>query len=118
MHPSKAWSAARESKIILRLVLSLICYFGLYASDALDPDLAELALPDPTLAPYDDQHRVIYLRMLDANAGGADWREVPGIVLHIDAELEPDRARRAFDSHVARAKWTAASGCRRLLRWD
>jgi hypothetical protein len=57
----------------------------LYTSDALDPDLAELALPDPTLTPYDDQHRV-YLRMLDANAGGADWREVPGIVLHIDAE--------------------------------
>ena len=39
--------------------------------------------------------------MLDANADGADWREVSRIVLHIGAK----RARRAFDSHLARARW-------------
>ena len=44
-----------------------------------------------------------YLRMLDANADGTDWREVSRIVLHTDAEREPDRARRAYDSHLARA---------------
>jgi hypothetical protein len=33
---------------------------------------------------------------------------VSRIVLHIDAEQEPDRARRAFDSHLARAKWMIA----------
>jgi hypothetical protein len=30
----------------------------------------------------------------------ADWREVSRIVLHIDPGREPDRARRAFDSHL------------------
>jgi hypothetical protein len=44
------------------------------------------------------EHLVPYLRMLDAYADGADWREVWPIVLHIDAEREPDRARRANDS--------------------
>jgi hypothetical protein len=32
--------------------------------------------------------------MVDANADGADWRAVSRIVLHIEAEREPDRARR------------------------
>jgi hypothetical protein len=43
--------------------------------------------------------------MLDTNADGADWREVSRIVLHIDAEREPDPARRVFASHLARAGW-------------
>jgi hypothetical protein len=46
------------------------------------------------------EHLAPYLRMLDANADGADWREVSRIVLHIDAEREPDRARRANDSQL------------------
>jgi hypothetical protein len=43
--------------------------------------------------------------MLDADAEGADWREVSWIVLHIDPLHEPGCARRAFESHLARAKW-------------
>ena len=35
---------------------------------------------------------ITYLRMLDASPDGADWLEVSRIVLHIDAEREPDRA--------------------------
>jgi len=54
--------------------------------------------------------------MLDADQEGADWREVSRIVLHIDPEQEPDRARRAFDSHLAQAKWAAQEGYRQLLR--
>jgi len=45
-----------------------------------------------------------YMRMLDADAEGADWREVARIVLHIDPVREPDRARQAFESHLPRAK--------------
>jgi hypothetical protein len=71
----------------------------------LDPDVADLAPSDPALTPYDEQHVVTYLRMLDARAEGADWREVSRILLHIDAEREPDRARRAYDSRLARTKW-------------
>ena len=77
-----------------------------------------LAPSDPALTVYDEQHVITYLCMLVANADGADWREVSRIVLHIDAEREPDRARRAFDSHLARAKWMTEVGYRQLLRRD
>jgi uncharacterized protein (DUF736 family) len=59
---------------------------------------------------------VTYLRLLDADAEGADWREVARVVLHIDPDREPDRARHAFDSHLARAKWMTEHGYRDLLR--
>ena len=65
---------------------------------------------------YDEQHVITYLRLLDADAQGADWREVARVVLHLDPEPEPDRARRAFDSHLARAKWMTEHGYRLLLR--
>jgi hypothetical protein len=41
---------------------------------------------------------------------------VAQIVLYINPELEPDRARRAFDSHLTRAKWMTEHGYRHLLR--
>ena len=59
----------------------------------LNPDVADLAPSDPALTAYDEQHAVTYMRLLDANAEGADWREVARIVLHIDPDREPDRAR-------------------------
>jgi hypothetical protein len=37
-------------------------------------------------------------------------------VLHLDPENEPDRARRAFDSHLSRAKWIREHDYRQLLR--
>ena len=38
---------------------------------------------------------VTYLRLFDADAERADWQEVAKIVLLIDPEREPDRARLA-----------------------
>ena len=84
----------------------------------LDPDVADLAPSAPTLTAYDHEHVVTYLRLLDADAEGADWREVAQIVLHIDPGKEPDRARRAFDSHLARARWMTEHGYRHLLRGE
>ena len=81
-----------------------------------DPDVADVAPTDSVLTLYDEEHITTYLRMLDADAEGADWREVAQIVLHIDPELEHDRARRAFDSHLTRAKWMTEHGYRHLLR--
>jgi hypothetical protein len=57
-----------------------------------------------------------YLRLLDADAQGADWREVAKIALHIDPAREPERARLAFESHLERAKWMTEDGYRLLLR--
>jgi hypothetical protein len=82
----------------------------------LDPDVDELAPTDPVLTVYDEEHIITYLRMLDADAEGADWREMAKLVLHIDPQHEPDRARRAFDTHIASAKWMTEHGCRHLLR--
>jgi Uncharacterized conserved protein (DUF2285) len=83
---------------------------------ALDPDVADVAPNEPTLTTYDEQHLVTYWRLLDAEADGADWTEVARIVLHIDPDCEPERARNAFDSHLTRAKWMADHGYRHLLR--
>jgi hypothetical protein len=59
---------------------------------------------------------VTYLRLLDAARDGADWTEVARIVLHLDPDREPDRARRAWQSHLARARGMTEHGYRHLLR--
>ena len=82
----------------------------------LDPDVADTAPSAPVLTEYDEEHLVTYLRLLDAEADGADWQEVSRIVLHLDPDHEPDRARRAFDSHLARARWMSGHGYKQLLR--
>jgi hypothetical protein len=82
----------------------------------LDPDVADLAPSASALTCYDEEHLVTYLRLLDADAEGADWREVARVVLHIDPEREYARARQAFVSHLARAQWMADHGYRHLLR--
>jgi len=82
----------------------------------LDPDVADTAPTDSILTPYDHEHLITYLRLLDADAAAADWREVARIVLHRDPGREPDRARRVFESHLARAKWMTEHGYRQLLR--
>ncbi len=82
----------------------------------LDPDVADTAPSDSALTVYDEEHIITYLRLLDADAEGADWREVARIVLHLDPEHESDRARRAFDSHLSRARWMTEHGYRHLLR--
>ena len=78
--------------------------------------VSDSAPSDAILTGYDEQHLVTYLRLLDADAEGADWREVARIVLHIDPEREPERAKRAWESHLARARWMTEAGYRHLLR--
>ncbi|WP_338834184.1 DUF2285 domain-containing protein [Bradyrhizobium septentrionale] len=80
----------------------------------LDTDVADSAPNEPTLTAYDEQHVVTYIRLLQAEGEGADWREVARVVLHIDPEREPDRAQTAYQSHLVRAKWLTEQG--RLLR--
>ena len=80
-------------------------------------------LPSPTsprtqaqLTDYDRAHLATYLRLLDAASEGAPWEEVARIVLELDPALEPDRARRAHETHLARARWLTEHGYRDLLR--
>jgi Uncharacterized conserved protein (DUF2285) len=88
------------------------------AQPPLDPPVVDLAPDAETLTAYDKEHLVTYVRLLDAEAEGADWTEVARLVLHIDPAAEPARARRAWESHLARAKWMTEHGYRHLLRGD
>ena len=54
----------------------------------------DLAPSDPVLTVYDQEHATTYLRRLDADPEGANWREVARIVLHVDPDRKPDRRGR------------------------
>jgi len=81
----------------------------------LDPDVADEVPAADALTAYDYEHLVTYLRLLDAEADEADWTEVARIVLHIDPANEPARARHAWESHLARARWMTEEGYKLLL---
>jgi hypothetical protein len=81
-----------------------------------DPPVADAAPTDPILTGYDEDHKITYLRLLDAEADNADWRDVARIVLHIDPDKEPQRARLAWETHLARAHWMTEHGYKYLLR--
>ena len=72
------------------------------------PDSAQLTR-------YDEGHLADYLRLLDAEADGADWRETAGLVFGIDVAAEQDRAKVMHDSHLARARWMTEVGYAHLL---
>ena len=72
------------------------------------PDTAELTA-------YDNGHLTDYLRLLDADADGADWREAAGLIFGIDVAREPGRAKVMHDSHLARARWMTEVGYAHLL---
>ena len=80
------------------------------------PQVADTAPDEPFLTGYDMAHLVTYLRLLDADAEGAHWREAASIVLSLDLAKEPERARRVWASHLARARWMTERGYRYLLR--
>ena len=88
------------------------------AKPQLDPPVASMAPTDETLTEYDQQHLVTYLRLLDAEAEGADWSEVASLVLGMDPANDPSQAKATWESHLARAKWLADHGYRHLLRRD
>ena len=64
---------------------------------------------------YDRRHLKTYLRLLDAAAEAADWREVAEIVLGLDPATEPERAQRIHDAHLERARWMTRTGYRELV---
>jgi hypothetical protein len=82
----------------------------------LDPDVSDEAPISDQLTDYDREHLVTYLRMLDADAAQAEPEVVMRIVLHINPTREPERAWRAYRSHLARAKWITRIGYALLLK--
>jgi hypothetical protein len=80
-----------------------------------NPEVEDAAPTADMITPYDEQHYITYLRLLDAKADGADWTEVARIVLLRDPIAEPDRTRRCWESHLARAQWMTKVGYLRIL---
>ncbi len=72
----------------------------------------------PQITPYDEAHLTDYLRLLDADADGADWREAVAVIFDIDPSREPERAERMHATHLARARWMTEVGYAHLLARD
>ncbi|MEH6758906.1 MAG: DUF2285 domain-containing protein [Parasphingorhabdus sp.] len=68
-----------------------------------------------TLTDYDEQHLVTYLRLLDADKEGADWKEVVSVIFGIDPSDSPELSKEMFEQHLARAIWISRSGFAHLL---
>ncbi len=81
----------------------------------LDPDVNDVAPTGDKITTYDERHFVTYLRLLDAKAEDADWKEVARIVLHRDPVAEEVRSFRCWQSHLERAQWLSREGYKRIL---
>src|SRR3546814_2139655 len=73
------------------------------------PTLQPELLPEPPcsdkITDYDYRLLIVYLRLLDAEADGADWADVARIVLHLDPADKPREARAVHAAHLKRARW-------------
>ncbi len=81
----------------------------------LDPDVEDIAPTGDEITAYDERHFVTYLRLLDARAEDADWKEVAQIVLHRDPIAEELRTYRCWQSHLERAQWLSREGYKGIL---
>lgn len=84
----------------------------------LDPNVADEVPWSDRITPYDEQHYVTYMRLLDAAAEGADWQEVAPIVLHRDPAAEPERTHHCWEDHLKQAKWMTETGYLKILAGD
>jgi hypothetical protein len=73
-----------------------------------DSRIADTAPTDAEVTEYDERHMILYLRLLDADAEGADWTAVARLVLGRTVASDRDGAYRCWETHLARARWMAA----------
>jgi hypothetical protein len=66
--------------------------------------------PQGQVVLYDRQNLLIYAELLDADDAGIGWRDGALGVLGIDPVANPDLARCAWTSHLARARWIIGDG--------
>lgn len=82
----------------------------------MDAPVADEPPVSEALTPYDELHLIHYLMLLDGERDGIAWEAVTHEALGIDPAKEPARAWRAYETHLARAKWMTQVGYRHLLR--
>ena len=66
------------------------------------------------ISEYDNRHVETYIRLLDADNEGLGKDEMARLILGIDPDSEPERAGKAVESHLARARWMTEVGYRHL----
>ena len=81
-----------------------------------EPDYLEEPPQSATLTSYDREHMKLYLRLLDAATENTDWREAMCVIFGLDPDADPERARRIYDAHLARAQWMTTEGYRLLAQ--
>lgn len=81
-------------------------------------DFIEAPPTGAVLTDYDRAQLKTYLRLLDAAAEGADWREAAAAIFGLDVAADPERARQIYRRHLERARWMTEHGYRDLLRRD
>lgn len=79
------------------------------------PDILDAPPTSEHVTDYDRRHLKTYLRLLDADADEADWREVAAIVLGLDPAHDAIRAKRVHMTHLERARWMTRVNYRDLL---
>lgn len=82
----------------------------------MDADLRDEPICDTQVTDYDRAHLQAYIRLLDADAAHADWREAAAVILGLDVSADPGRARRIHQIHLERARWMSRTGYRALAR--
>lgn len=73
-------------------------------------DLLDVAPSSENLTEYDEWHLEDYLRLLDADKEGADWREAVTHIFGLDPEQNPEKVRQFHQSHLDRARWITRVG--------
>lgn len=79
------------------------------------PEFQDQPPTSPAVTAYDERHLVTYLRILDAATEQADWREIVRLVFGFDPERDPERSKKIYESHLARARWMTEFGYRDLV---
>lgn len=90
-------------------------------TDAPDPSntLPIEVPPDAaTLTDFDRMYATIYIRLLDADAAGVDWKTASRQILNLDHTDNDEHAKSVFDRFLARAKWMTQVGYALLLKAD
>ena len=82
------------------------------------PSFLDAPPTEESVTDYDLQHRITYLRLLDAQADGASWQEVASVIFGFDLDGDYERARRVHQAHLERALWMTRTGYRDLLRME
>ncbi|TWT04117.1 hypothetical protein FQU96_27270 [Reyranella sp. CPCC 100927] len=78
--------------------------------------IADAAPSVLALTDYDRAYVTTYLRLLDSVTENAPWEDAARALLAIDPHIAPARARRRYNSHLARARWIASQGYWDLLK--